>query len=129
MLATSMNADVRHSWLFTHIPFGRTGVHLMLNDLLPHGSYFRFNPPLMAACAMDEVDPRRLNDLLADTHAYIRLVTLHMSHAYLGTTILYVAFLANCRTYISSRLDYYVPTTYMYLFYISIMYLGIHHSR
>ncbi|XP_013165315.1 PREDICTED: calcium-independent phospholipase A2-gamma-like [Papilio xuthus] len=48
------------------------GVHLILNDLLPPGSYFRFNPPLMEECAMDEINPEKLNNLITDTHAYIR---------------------------------------------------------
>ncbi|KAI5644699.1 patatin-like phospholipase domain-containing protein [Phthorimaea operculella] len=46
--------------------------HLMLNDLLPPGTYFRFNPPLMQECAMDEIDPQKLNNLIIDTHSYIR---------------------------------------------------------
>ncbi|CAG4994955.1 unnamed protein product [Parnassius apollo] len=48
------------------------GVHLILNDLLPPGSYFRFNPPLMEECAMDEINPEKLNNLITDTNAYIR---------------------------------------------------------
>ncbi|CAH2058302.1 unnamed protein product, partial [Iphiclides podalirius] len=48
------------------------GVHLILNDLLPPGSYFRFNPPLMEECAMDEINPEKLNNMVVDTHAYIR---------------------------------------------------------
>ncbi|KAL0860736.1 hypothetical protein ABMA27_010066 [Loxostege sticticalis] len=48
------------------------GVHLVLNDLLPGGGYFRFNPPLMNECAMDEVDGAKLDDMLRDTHAYVR---------------------------------------------------------
>ncbi|XP_072946571.1 calcium-independent phospholipase A2-gamma-like [Epargyreus clarus] len=48
------------------------GVHLVLNDLLPPGSYFRFNPPLMEECAMDEINPEKLNSMIVDTNAYIR---------------------------------------------------------
>lgn len=48
------------------------GVHLVLNDMLPDGQYFRFNPPLMQECAIDEIDPHRLRDLSIDTQAYIR---------------------------------------------------------
>ncbi|XP_060807668.1 calcium-independent phospholipase A2-gamma [Amyelois transitella] len=48
------------------------GVHQTLNDLLPGDSYFRFNPPLMAPCAMDEIDDAKLASLRADTEAYIR---------------------------------------------------------
>ncbi|XP_063834103.1 calcium-independent phospholipase A2-gamma-like [Ostrinia nubilalis] len=48
------------------------GVHLVLNDLLPGGNYFRFNPPLMSPCAMDEVDDGRLQDMLRDARAYTR---------------------------------------------------------
>ncbi|GBP56386.1 Calcium-independent phospholipase A2-gamma [Eumeta japonica] len=48
------------------------GVHLVLNDLLPPGSYYRFNPPIMEACAMDEVNPEKLNNLVRDTESYIR---------------------------------------------------------
>ncbi|KOB75234.1 Phospholipase [Operophtera brumata] len=46
----------------------------MLNDLLPSGSYFRFNPPLMEACAMDEIDPKKIHNMITDTQAYIRSV-------------------------------------------------------
>ncbi|KAJ2944968.1 hypothetical protein O0L34_g1865 [Tuta absoluta] len=46
--------------------------HLVLNDLLPPGTYFRFNPPLMQECAMDEIDPQKLNNLIIDTNSYIR---------------------------------------------------------
>ncbi|XP_049881276.1 calcium-independent phospholipase A2-gamma-like [Pectinophora gossypiella] len=48
------------------------GVHLVLNDLLPPGTYFRFNPPLMQECAMDEINPEKLANLVTDTNAYIR---------------------------------------------------------
>ncbi|XP_048004491.1 calcium-independent phospholipase A2-gamma-like [Leguminivora glycinivorella] len=48
------------------------GTHLVLNDLLPPGSYYRFNPPLMEECAMDEINPEKLNNLVTDTQAYIR---------------------------------------------------------
>lgn len=48
------------------------GVHLLLNEVLPAGSYYRMNPPLTAPCAMDEVRPARLQEVLDDTHAYIR---------------------------------------------------------
>ncbi|KAG6443427.1 hypothetical protein O3G_MSEX002842 [Manduca sexta] len=48
------------------------GVHLVVNELLPAGSYFRFNPPLMQECAMDEVNPDKLQSLITDTNAYIR---------------------------------------------------------
>ncbi|KAL4702443.1 hypothetical protein ACJJTC_017649 [Scirpophaga incertulas] len=48
------------------------GVHLMLHDLMPAGSYFRLNPPLLAACAMDETDPARLRQLADDADLYAR---------------------------------------------------------
>lgn len=48
------------------------GVHLVMSDLLPAGNYYRFNPPLMQECAMDEVDERKLDGVLVDTDAYIR---------------------------------------------------------
>lgn len=48
------------------------GVHLVMNDLLPAGSYYRFNPPLMQECAMDEIDSAKLDNLVVDTQAYIR---------------------------------------------------------
>ncbi|XP_063897128.1 calcium-independent phospholipase A2-gamma-like [Helicoverpa armigera] len=48
------------------------GVHLVMNDLFPAGGYFRFNPPLMQDCAMDEIDKAKLDNLVVDTHAYIR---------------------------------------------------------
>lgn len=48
------------------------GVHQVLNDLLPEGSYFRFNPPLMQECAMDEIDAAKLDSMVVDTAAYIR---------------------------------------------------------
>lgn len=59
----------------------------MLNDLLPSGSYFRFNPPLMESCAMDEIDPKKIQNIVTDTHAYIRLVPPPVS----STDILYLA--------------------------------------
>ncbi|CAG4966175.1 unnamed protein product [Colias eurytheme] len=48
------------------------GVHLALNDLLPPGSYYRFNPPLHEECAMDEINPEKLKNMTTDTYAYIR---------------------------------------------------------
>ncbi|XP_047510185.1 calcium-independent phospholipase A2-gamma-like [Pieris napi] len=48
------------------------GVHLALNDLLPPGSYYRFNPPLHEECAMDEINPEKLKNMITDTNAYIR---------------------------------------------------------
>ncbi|XP_004933596.1 calcium-independent phospholipase A2-gamma [Bombyx mori] len=48
------------------------GVHLVVSELLPPGSYYRFNPPLMQECAMDEIDPEKLASLLTDTNDYIR---------------------------------------------------------
>ncbi|CAH2098136.1 unnamed protein product [Euphydryas editha] len=48
------------------------GVHLVLNDLLPPGNYYRFNPPLMEECAMDEINPEKLQNMITDTTAYIR---------------------------------------------------------
>ncbi|XP_050356706.1 calcium-independent phospholipase A2-gamma-like [Nymphalis io] len=48
------------------------GVHLVLNDLLPPGNYYRFNPPLMEECAMDEINPEKLQSMITDTMAYIR---------------------------------------------------------
>ncbi|CAB3226392.1 unnamed protein product [Arctia plantaginis] len=48
------------------------GVHLVLNDLIPAGNYYRFNPPLMQECAMDEIDEHKLENLLVDTAEYIR---------------------------------------------------------
>ncbi|KAM3958702.1 calcium-independent phospholipase A2-gamma [Aphomia sociella] len=48
------------------------GVHQVLNDVLPPGSYFRLNPPLMQPCAMDETDAAKLDALRADAAAYAR---------------------------------------------------------
>lgn len=48
------------------------GVHLVMNDLLPPGNYYRFNPPLMEECAMDEINPEKLENMVTDTMAYIR---------------------------------------------------------
>lgn len=48
------------------------GVHQVLQDLLPAGSYFRLNPPLLAACAMDECDEARLKGLARDAADYCR---------------------------------------------------------
>ncbi|XP_053620383.1 calcium-independent phospholipase A2-gamma-like [Plodia interpunctella] len=75
MLAPSEAASTSWREKFNKILDSATdteGVHQMLNDLLPAESYFRFNPPLMAPCAMDEVDDRKLAALRADTEAYIR---------------------------------------------------------
>lgn len=44
----------------------------MMNDLLPPGNYYRFNPPLMEECAMDEINPEKLQNMITDTMAYIR---------------------------------------------------------
>ncbi|CAG9135674.1 unnamed protein product [Plutella xylostella] len=46
--------------------------HQVLNDLLAPGTYYRFNPPLMEECAMDEINPDKLRNLVLDTQAYIR---------------------------------------------------------
>ncbi|CAK1547744.1 unnamed protein product [Leptosia nina] len=48
------------------------GVHLSLNDLLPPGTYYRFNPPLHEECAMDEINPEKIKNMITDTNAYIR---------------------------------------------------------
>lgn len=48
------------------------GVHLVMNDLLPPGNYYRFNPPLMEECAMDEINPEKIQSMITDTNAYIR---------------------------------------------------------
>lgn len=49
-----------------------SGVHLVMNDLLPPGNYYRFNPPLMEECAMDEINPEKIQSMITDTTAYIR---------------------------------------------------------
>ncbi|KAH9641562.1 hypothetical protein HF086_017134 [Spodoptera exigua] len=48
------------------------GVHQILSDVLPADTYFRFNPPLMQECAMDEIDASKLDSMVVDTAAYIR---------------------------------------------------------
>lgn len=58
------------------------GVHLVMNDLLPAGSYYRFNPPLMQECAMDEIDTAKLDNLVVDTQAYIRYVPCYYYRVY-----------------------------------------------
>lgn len=53
-------------------PFPSSGVHNVLSDLLPQGSYYRFNPYLSEVLAMDETNVEKLAQLRLDTDIYIR---------------------------------------------------------
>ncbi|RVE42891.1 hypothetical protein evm_012471 [Chilo suppressalis] len=57
------------------------GVHQVLQDLLPAGAYYRFNPPLLQPCAMDETDPQKLRDLQTDAADYCRRNTHKLQQA------------------------------------------------
>ncbi|KAL1463344.1 hypothetical protein WDU94_015102 [Cyamophila willieti] len=48
------------------------GVHHVLEDLLPRGVYYRFNPYLSEVIAMDETSGEKLSQLRRDTEVYIR---------------------------------------------------------
>uniref|UniRef100_A0A8D8XT33 Calcium-independent phospholipase A2-gamma n=2 Tax=Cacopsylla melanoneura TaxID=428564 RepID=A0A8D8XT33_9HEMI len=48
------------------------GVHHVLEDLLPRGVYYRFNPYLSEVIAMDETSGEKLSLLRRDTEDYIR---------------------------------------------------------
>lgn len=48
------------------------GVHIMLADLLPQNTYFRFNPYLTEKCSIEETDPKKLEQMESDTIMYLR---------------------------------------------------------
>lgn len=51
--------------------FSCTAVHTVLQDLLPPSSYYRFNPLLSDAVALDDARPERLQLLVDDTLRFI----------------------------------------------------------
>ncbi|ESO07389.1 hypothetical protein HELRODRAFT_76804 [Helobdella robusta] len=48
------------------------GVHMVLHDLLPPSTYFRFNPPLSEGFLMDETREEKWSLMLADSQMYCR---------------------------------------------------------
>ena len=48
-----------------------TAVHTILQDLLPEGSYFRFNPHISEDFALDESRPDKLNQMQKEAQVYL----------------------------------------------------------
>ena len=57
---------------FAYICFSFPGVHIMMMDLMPPGTYFRFNPYLSDDLQLDEIRQDRLDGMLRDTSMYLR---------------------------------------------------------
>ena len=49
-----------------------SGVHQTLSDLLPAGTYFRFNPYLSEKSLLDEIRPDKIWDMQLDAQMYAR---------------------------------------------------------
>lgn len=47
-------------------------VHNAMSDLLPAHSYFRLNPYMSTPYTLDEIDPGRLEQMVADARSYVR---------------------------------------------------------
>ncbi|XP_019624779.1 PREDICTED: calcium-independent phospholipase A2-gamma-like [Branchiostoma belcheri] len=47
-------------------------IHMVLHDLLPPSTYFRFNPYMSEDLAIDEYRPQKLDQLQSDARAYLR---------------------------------------------------------
>ncbi|CAD5219428.1 unnamed protein product [Bursaphelenchus okinawaensis] len=47
-------------------------VHNAMGDLLPPNSYFRLNPYMSFPYTLDEIDPKRLEQMVADAQSYVR---------------------------------------------------------
>ena len=49
-----------------------SGVHQTLSDLLPAGTYFRFNPYLSEEFLLDEIRPDKMGEMQLDAQMYAR---------------------------------------------------------
>ena len=47
-------------------------VHTMLQEFLPAGSYFRFNPYMSEDILLDENRPEKVDQLIKDSELYLR---------------------------------------------------------
>ena len=47
-------------------------VHTMMQDFLPKGSYFRFNPYMSEDILLDESRPEKVDQLMKDGELYLR---------------------------------------------------------
>ncbi|CAB3409848.1 unnamed protein product [Caenorhabditis bovis] len=57
------------------------GVHMSVNDMLPHNVYYRFNPYMSFAYGLDEIDKDRLEQMANDAMLYVRRNSLKIEAA------------------------------------------------
>ena len=58
--------------LFQSMTFDLSAVHTVLSDLLPHSSYFRFNPYMSEDFSLDEVRRDKWDTMQQDAKMYLR---------------------------------------------------------